>query len=352
MPVQIFNDPPALEVFYDAIIMPTCRLQNRSTPLEMYGGVFDKNKNFIDSSALVRGDIHQIMASGEVSKRPKHLDENVLYGGFLYRKHHEHTGCYGHFLVESLARMWAGLSHFLFDRLVFNSHPGVKEACEIGNFFFEKLGWPKEKILIVNEPLRFSRITIPAAAITIGGTKASKVQSFVYNAIAEKIIGKKDIELLGDAPVYISRTKFSERPVFGEINLEDHLKDSGWEIFHPEIESIENQIRTARKSRVYAGVIGSGMHNLIFSRPGTRVFYIERNPNQRTTYNTLAALDAIVGLDGSYIPANLEAASPIGPFLIDQNFIIDEFYKRGYLNNKAVFDLSLARNEYIEFSRK
>lgn len=91
------------------------------------------------------------------------------------------------------------------------------------------------------------------------------------------------------------------------------------------------------------------MHNLMFSRSKTKVFYIEREPRHRTTYNTLEAIDKIIDLVPTYIKANVKSASFAGPSLINPNVVLAELNKQGLIGEYEEIDLTSATGKYEQF---
>ena len=91
------------------------------------------------------------------------------------------------------------------------------------------------------------------------------------------------------------------------------------------------------------------MHNLMFSRSKTKVFYIEREPRHITTYNTLEAIDKIIDLVPTYIKANVKSASFAGPSLINPNVVLAELNKQGLIGEYEEIDLTSATGKYEQF---
>lgn len=341
MAVKIRFDLPEDATYHDALAMPTKAIP-RNGPQEMQGGIFDRDGNFIQSSGLFRGVKSPIMAYGRVEADGADLFEGKAgYGGFLYRGH------YGHFLIESMSRMWRLMRDKEFDRIFFHAHPGHVAPCKIGEFIFSRMGISLDRISVITKPIKFSSITIPGTSLRLGGEECHMVHRQVCAAVADGVEADYFSSPPSDArPIYFSRTKFRVRPVFGERELEEELRKNDWEIVYPETLTVEQQIKISRKSNVYCGVIGSAMHNLVFSRSGTKVFYVEREPSQKTTYNTLESLDKVIGLDAKYIPANVKSETVAGPFLIDPNVVLNSLHCAGLVSKPRWFDLEKIAAEY------
>lgn len=341
MAVNIRFDLPDCDVYEGALAMPSKAIP-RTGPQEMQGGIFTRDGDFIASSGLFRGVKSPIMAYGRCEpEAAEYFEGSAAYGGFLYRGH------YGHFLIESMSRMWRLLKEGEFDKIFFHAHPSTVAPCRIGEFMFSKMGIPLDRIKVITKPIRFSKITIPTPSLRLGAEEAYFSHRNVCALIADSVLGDYfDRPQPGCRPIYFSRTKFKARPVFGEAELESQLRENGWEIVFPETMSVEDQIRIARKSNVYCGVIGSAMHNLIFSRPSTKVIYLEREPSQKSTYNTLEALDKVIGLDASYIPTNVSSHTMAGPFLINPNTALEYLYSHGLISKKTEVDMRVITEKY------
>jgi capsular polysaccharide biosynthesis protein len=314
----------------------------RTGPQEMHGGLFAEDSSFIAESALLRGVRSPIMAYGRHAEAPiKKVQGNVVYGGFLYASH------YGHFLIESLARLWRCVESGEFDGVYFHAHPGNTNIGHIAEYFLPLLGIDLRKVFVIAEPIQFENITVPAAAIRIGGGDAHYVQGLVYSAIAEAVtenyLSPKE---KNSPPIYFSRTRLGQRPVFGEEEIERELVENGWEVVYPEQLSIKQQIETARRSSVYCGVIGSAMHNLLFADRQTRVFYIEREPSQKTSYKTLECQDKIAGLKSRYIGADVKSETIAGPFLINPNIVLNALHEQLLIEEPKVLDMREISSRY------
>jgi len=74
--------------------------------------------------------------------------------------------------------------------------------------------------------------------------------------------------------VYVGRKLVPQRKVRNQHELDQTLAAMGFQIFYPEIHSIEEAVGAFHGADVIAFVIGSSKFNLAFCRPGTRIICI------------------------------------------------------------------------------
>jgi hypothetical protein len=84
--------------------------------------------------------------------------------------------------------------------------------------------------------------------------------------------------------LYISRLRYgkttgSKRTMLNEEQLAIRLADLNFEVIEPECLSPEDQIATFASADMIVGPSGSGMFNVVFCRPGTKVIDIESEPH-------------------------------------------------------------------------
>jgi len=106
-------------------------------------------------------------------------------------------------------------------------------------------------------------------------------------------------------PVWVSRSRLPppRRAIAGEKVLEEHLAD--WRIVHPQELSMAEQIEVFSKHTTYAGMIGSAMHNILFSRSPRVTYLTVGEPN----LNFLMC-DELVGADSLYVGCCDEGGLP------------------------------------------
>jgi hypothetical protein len=248
----------------------------------------------------------------------------TLPGRSLYLGHY--TGHYGHFLMETLARLWALGSESLeangFDRVVF--HPFLHKTPAVKKFSpacisFSAFGIEARQVVMVDRPLRFESLTVPPAALEIN-CSVSPVMAATYRRIIDYCLPRKSASpgfwrnLQGWSSARPLRLYLSRRRAKGfhsminERQVENVFLDAGFRVMHPEHWRFEQQVALFQRAEIIAGVEGSALHNSVFMRPGQRVINIgtPREPtgnilNQRLCDNLSGALSGYIPFEGEVI---------------------------------------------------
>jgi capsular polysaccharide biosynthesis protein len=83
--------------------------------------------------------------------------------------------------------------------------------------------------------------------------------------------------------IYVSRVSQSRnghsRAMLNEPELVERLKGMNFRIIDPEVLSVTEQIRAFSSAQMVVGPSGSGMFNIVFCHPGTKVIDIESEPH-------------------------------------------------------------------------
>lgn len=208
------------------------------------------------------------------------VDKKVIFGGILFNH-------YGHFLLESLSRIWYIKEHqdlpicwtFLSGHVPLMSK-WQKEIFDILNI--------KNEIFFLEKPTQFSSVIVPFPGYIHGKNFISHCYT---NAIGVYENQKKTIDKL-----YISRTKIS--PNCGgfdnEQELENLLKKRDWEIFHPQEYSVKEQLFKISSAKIIFGIESSAFHTLVLMKNiSTKFFTFSKAENTIGTYNIIAKIKNI-----------------------------------------------------------
>ncbi|WP_172961181.1 glycosyltransferase family 61 protein [Asticcacaulis excentricus] len=307
--------------------------------------MYDDTGRFVGLSSLMRGVTFPITFGADYEGAAEKVPGTVFYAGFLYHDH------FGHFLTESLSRFWYLFYSGEKIRPVFNTIPGIRELSDMNKFFLNKLGVNSEDVLLIDRPLRFENVIVPRAGFELGNPNYVLEQLNVFKHISSAQLNAFD-GLDKSAPVYVSRTKFNNRKIHGEQYLEGVLKYNGWNIVHPEMHSLSDQISIFNSSNIYCGVLGSAMHNLLFSNEGKRPIYIERTRGTPHTLMAFKCADEMLGHNSLYIDASnnlLPTYGQRGPFLIDPEKVLRELRNIGLINSSyPPFNYNEVERQYRE----
>lgn len=230
-------------------------------------------------------DLHQ-------DEEPERLDGRHLFAGHL-------RGHFGHFLVESTARLWALSEEGIRpDGILYLPYGGKRRAAQkaLTAFrpFFDRLGIDIP-IRIVPGPLRVEELILPELGF---GWRSRFAGSPAYRSFMRSRLSAPGTPE-GSEDLYISRTRLSAEKggLVGESVIEQNLSALGYEVFHPQKHDIDTQIARYRAARRIVALDGSALHlAACVAEPGTRVAIILRRSkaNQddyRLQFRTFAGLE-------------------------------------------------------------
>ncbi|WP_254660329.1 glycosyltransferase 61 family protein [Ketogulonicigenium vulgare] len=203
----------------------------------------------------------QLDRAGEFSARnprPEEVEQlkgRYIFGGVLY-------GHFGHFIVESLARLWAqdaegvDAEAYIFTAKV-STFPqkSVEKLQKLAALLGLRL-----PIIVARVPTQVETLYVPAQGF---GMNDLIEGSAAFRTFMNTHAGA-GIEPTGDEKIYISRSKLpSDRgSLLGEYKLEEYLAAEGYDIFHPQRFPAEEQIARYKAARQIIAVDCSPLHML------------------------------------------------------------------------------------------
>ncbi|KUP94791.1 hypothetical protein TRIHO_01250 [Tritonibacter horizontis] len=217
-------------------------------------------------------------------ERPAEIVQKVqgrwLWGGVLWAH-------FGHFLVESTARLWA-LAHL--DRpidgvLFVPKRPAVGE--QIRGFHTEFLGLMHKDlpIRVVADPSQVEELVVPGQGFGLGEIIAGtpNYRNAIHSSFA------RDIRPNGPDKLYISRSKLGlgKGGLLGEEMLETYLAAEGYQIYHPQDHSLSDQLARYKAAKKVIAADGSALHlYAMVGRPDQKVAMIQRRQSSAHTLLT------------------------------------------------------------------
>jgi len=294
------------EVHRDVILVPWG--ENVPGGARRAAGLFDAESRFLPEGHCWRYPGAPITVppvppaeTGEVER----LHGRWLFGGLFY-------GHFGHFLVESTARLWAHDTVGKLDGIVF--YPKQKLTHERRLYrhmtgFFKVSGLGDLKIRAPQSPVVIDEVITPPPGFGMNEMMAGSPE---FRAWARNDLGR-DIAPEGAEAVYVSRARLPSKR--GSILLEDRLEAlmaaAGYAIFHPQEAPIDRQIAQWKAARRIVGLDGSALHlAAMVAQPGAQVALINRGPSQNIAdyilqFERFAGITPlrVEALDGYYHPA-------------------------------------------------
>lgn len=199
-------------------------------------------------------------------------DERVLFAGLLY-------GHFGHFLVESTARLWAFAAlRQEIDRVVFVPRIQIRtdRVLDFYRSFFDILDIdrPIENLIT---PTCFSEVFVPQQGIGIFNLISGlpEYRSFMRSRVAANVAAS------GAERIYISRSALprGKGGLLGETLIEGLFEREGYTVFHPQKHSFREQLAAYRAADYIVSPDGSPLHMAALAvRPGTKIAVLARRP--------------------------------------------------------------------------
>ena len=268
--------PPAGQILMlrGALILPE---RDHDTPLG--SGVLQADGSWCE---LSKAWIRQRKSTPAPTLHP-HEDLTDLPGAHLFAGHFRRH--FGHFLVESTARLWA-LDYIKepLASIIYLPYRGtvapIERAIEAQAPFFRLLGI-NTLVKTYGGVLRVERLYVPELGFgwseLYAGTPAYR--AFMQGRLNAAVAAE------GSDRLYISRARLNAQRggILGEVVLEENLARQGYEIFHPEKHPLEVQIARYKAARQIVALDGSALHLTAYVlRPASQVAMILRRSRANT----------------------------------------------------------------------
>jgi capsular polysaccharide biosynthesis protein len=216
-------------------------------------------------SSLLHRHWGRIYSPGDCSEPTRAIAGAAMFAGYLIPH-------FGHFLLESLSRLWAAHQHPELPLVWCGSSRYTTWQREI----LELLGI-RNDFIHVDQVTRVEKLLLPSPGYVI--------QTTFHESHA------KFLSVVDPSPIQHGRKCWVSRSMIPvgtadrlerERDLESQLLARGWSIFRPEEFSIIEQLRYLSSCEVIAGIPGSAFHALILLKElGSRIKLVDvREPNQ------------------------------------------------------------------------
>lgn len=254
------TEPLRTRIVHNAIYMPA------STQVfldrDPHWGIYTESGELVAEAAYERSPHRELVGQS------RHLDlrdidvvdgpfEEMVYAGPIIAH-------YGHFLLTSLARLWAldGSRPALF-----HSHPPIFDHN--ARFILELLaaaGLTRDNSYSFERPTRICRLVVPEASFF-----EQYYVSRDYSAAVEKIGNAiPETNRFEHRDYYISKARIGSgvASLADEEEIERAFRQEGFEIVYPETLSLPDQISLFRNARTIAGTISSAFHTVVLAPKG------------------------------------------------------------------------------------
>lgn len=227
-----------------------------------------------------------------------HLDGRTFYAG-RYVTH------FGHILLETLTRFWPDVDYQAFDHLLttpkFVDDSWSGRTSGLFDRMLSMADAPVGRMTVAVQPVRCDELLVPSSPFRVAVSADPRFLA-VFDRIGDRV--ERDLygSDLGHLPrrIYLSRSRLEKRRTTKQRNAdnersaEEWFERNGFDIIHPQLLPLPEQIALCRNAQVIAGCDGSALHMAMFARPGARMLAIDSRavPNQ-FLINQARGLDAV-----------------------------------------------------------
>lgn len=253
MYLDLEDTKKTITIVENAIIVPPLPRQVANNRFQA-SGVLTADGEMVENS-ITWGEGRQVNQTPEMPDPDtiEHLPGQHLFGGMMF-------GHFGHFLVESTTRLWA-LDELrpAIESIVFTPKINARPMQFVRQFrpLFNLLG-ATVPIRSTPVPLRVDRLFVPRQGF---GQFELMRGSEAYRAYMRRHAGRQ-IAPKGAEKIYISRSELQRDRggLIGERLLEEQLQQEGFEIFHPQLHSLADQVAQYKAARHIVSVDCSPLH--------------------------------------------------------------------------------------------
>ena len=229
------------------------------------------------------------------------IEEEVVYLGWYF----DH---FGHFLLESLARTWMLPALEPAVKVVFHSERGAAPSG-ITLQMLELLGVPRQRILVLDTQTRLRRVIVPEPLYEIA-TAAHERMPEPYRRIAAALV---PADAPSEQPAYLSRRLLSsrQRPIIGEFELEEVMRENGFLVVHPETMALADQLRLVNRHRDVFTSAGSAAYLTLFAARPPRLHLLTAD----IPFPDYFLIPSVAGIDTSFVNCLAGGTRPAGHYL-------------------------------------
>ncbi|MBJ3764168.1 glycosyltransferase family 61 protein [Maribius pontilimi] len=239
---------------------------------QVLGGVLREDGSFVDASRCFISETRAVNRPATPMPIEIHRAGTWLFGG-------KHDARFGHFLVETLARLWAldmvadPIAGIVFlPWKVMHPRRAARRLNKTRGLFDLVPDLPP--IEVASVPTSFDRLIVPpqGCGATLMAPGCPEFRAYIKARFAP------DVAPSGAGKIFVSRTAIRSTPghLLFEDRLEDLARQNGYEIFHPQMHSLPDQIAQYRAAGVILGVEGSAFHLVAFSGTCAKIGFIRR----------------------------------------------------------------------------
>ncbi len=241
------------------------------------GAFYDENGNKIVGACRAggRGGDHILDISPMYYLPSKNND--IVRGRSLYLG--PNMSHYGHFIIETLSRMWIGQFEY-FDNIILSPFIFGIKIVKFQVDFFKLFGIPLEKIKIIDNEFYYEELYIPDQLWKIN-EHPSKLVGKVYDFIRKFYLNKINDTTQKFTRIMLSDLNENHR-LANKSEIQEYLSSVGYKIIYPELLSFEQVMFYYTTAKYIVTLSGTLAHNALFFNEDVHVFEIldQRTPKK------------------------------------------------------------------------
>lgn len=234
----------------DAVLVPRTRLGDTS----LGAGVLKRGRHGLVPVAGtgVRRRGREYVLEPPTKVTPQARIDAAVFGGFLF----DH---YGHFLLESLGRLWFADASRDTPIVWIAGTGGTWQPWMVGLADLIGIGSDRRLLNAEDGPLEVGSLLI--------ADQGFEVNRYLHPWLLDRLAVVPADDSGGGGHIWLSRTGLGEfAGVDEEADIERRLAAEGWSIVHPEELTIDEQGRLLASAVHVAGIEGSAFHTLLLLR--------------------------------------------------------------------------------------
>lgn len=301
----------------NGIILPLRKTDIPALDAIYEGGVCDESFKFIAGHIRYNNGKYNNLETVRSYKSNDvgYLDEEVVYMGTAF--HH-----FGHFLLESLNRLWWIVKNRMFDIKVVFLKNKIFESPFLE--LLELVGIKKENIVFLESPTKFRSVIIPDQSLCFFDSYHQELV-LPYEEMLKKITPSNY------GKIYLSRTQFRKKDCINEEYFEEFYREMGYKIIYPEQLNIKEQISLVSGADEIVSTIGTISHLALFAKKGARITSLLRSRTAFSTAQTIINQSkelnyTFVDVTCNFLPHRYSAnCYYIGPNVTWRDFVKQEY---------------------------
>jgi hypothetical protein len=266
------------------------------------GGLYDSNFNPIPQAVSYQGKIAKLSQS--IENKPDFNSLPLVQSDVPYFFMGVINPHFGHFLLESTARLWPllYLQHSFKGKYLYcNQH--ISNRLFAKSFIKDIFGGfslKADDFVNYDKACRLKNVFVapPAFEICLQGHPIFRqTMQHVGNRLIDNLDGIKNSNL---TPIYLSKSKLTRglSCIVNEDAIEEKLRKEGVDIWHPETVNFSTQIKELSSRKYIIGTLSSAFHTLICCPGEKNVSAVVTGRDKLSSYTII---DELCGNAGSYI---------------------------------------------------